>query len=142
MGTGHCLCAFEVDIVFRNAEVIRVDLLAAHIKFCRFWPKYLNGVLRGLTVRQPLALTSEPALLPAINDVYMVLTPAVDTRCPADNSDVWTSDATDVTEYPALLARCFQQPFHVRLSFSAISSLPWTRRSVGTGQCLCAFAFK
>ena len=68
-----------------------MDLLAAHIKFCRFWPKYFNGVLRGLTVRQPLA--SEPALLPAINDVYMLLTLAVDARCPADNSDVWTSDA-------------------------------------------------
>ena len=61
----------------------------------------------------------------------MLLTPAVDTRCPADNSDVWTSDATDVTEYPALLAGCFQLPFHVRLSFFAISSLPWTRRSGG-----------
>ena len=61
----------------------------------------------------------------------MLLTPAVDTGCPADNSDVWTSDATDVTEYPALLAGCFQLPFHVRLSFFAISSLPWTRRSGG-----------
>ena len=30
---------------------------------------------------------------------------------------MWTFDATDVTEYPALLAGCFQQPFHVRLSF-------------------------
>ena len=47
-------CLAQVEIVFRNAEVICVDLLAAHIKFCHFWPKYLNGVLRGLTVRQPL----------------------------------------------------------------------------------------
>ena len=46
MGTGQCLCAFEVEIVFRNAEVIRVDLLAAHIKFCRFWPKYLKSTSR------------------------------------------------------------------------------------------------
>ena len=54
VGTGQCVCAFEFERVFRNAEVILVDLLTAHIKFCRFWPKYLNGVLRGLTVRQPL----------------------------------------------------------------------------------------
>ena len=54
MGTGQCVCAFEFEKVFRNAEAIRVDLLTAHIKFCRFWAKYLDGVLRGLTVRQSL----------------------------------------------------------------------------------------
>ena len=138
MGTGECLRAFAFERVFRNAEVIRVDLLSGQIKFYRFWAKYFEEVLRVLTVRQPSALTLEPALLPAINVVYMLLTRGY----PGDNSDVWTSDATDVTEYPALLAGCFQQPFHVRLSFSARSSPPWTRGSVGSGKCLCAFAFK
>ena len=54
VGTGQCLCALEVEKIFRNAEIVCVDLLAVHIKFCHFLPKYLNGVLRGLTVRQPL----------------------------------------------------------------------------------------
>ena len=36
------------------------------------------------------------------------LTPAVDTRCPADSSDVWTPEATGVIESMVLLPGCFQ----------------------------------
>ena len=51
VGTGQCVCAFKFSATQRS---MHMDLLTAHIKFCRFWAKCLDGVLRGLTVRQPL----------------------------------------------------------------------------------------
>ena len=53
-------------------------------------------------------LSSSPTVLPTTQ-----LTPAVETRCPADSNGVWTPEATGVIESMvqdtrALLAGCFQ----------------------------------
>ena len=81
------------------------------------------GVVRALAVgsshaspegiRRPKWIHPKQIFFQPNSAAHTQLTPAVDTRCPADSNDVWTPEATGVIESMvqdtrALLAGCFQ----------------------------------
>ena len=91
----------------RSITLLQLRVLRLTREWSGLWPWVPEGI-RRLKWIHPKQTFFQPN-----SAAHTQLTPAADTRCPADSNDVWTPEATGgiesmVQDTRALLARCFQ----------------------------------